>query len=196
MSESDGNSTEVPRSGDVRIGDAEREQALTALGEHLSAGRLDIDEYGERSAVVTAARTRQDLTALFTDLPDPRPVFGPAVAPPAPAAPAVPAPEPVVKSGSYGAPVRRVAASLMGVSWIAGFVLAGTTHIWWLIFLPLALSVVFGSVWGNNWRHGTAGGHDRELRDRRREEWRDRQIERRERHRDRYYRRDRDHYDD
>ena len=59
----------------MRVGDTERNSALEALGEHLSAGRLDIEEYGERSAKVTVARTTADLTALFTDLPAPHPTL-------------------------------------------------------------------------------------------------------------------------
>jgi hypothetical protein len=62
-------------SRDIRIGDTERQQALQVLGEHMSAGRIDIDEYGERSARITTAKTRGDLMALFYDLPDPRPQF-------------------------------------------------------------------------------------------------------------------------
>ncbi|MBM9467680.1 DUF1707 SHOCT-like domain-containing protein [Nakamurella leprariae] len=57
----------------VRVGDQERNAALEALGEHLSAGRLDLDEYGERSAKVTQARTVADLQELFDDLPAPHP---------------------------------------------------------------------------------------------------------------------------
>lgn len=62
-------------SRDIRIGDAERSQALQVLGEHMSAGRIDIDEYGERSAKITTAKTRGEVLALFHDLPDPRPQF-------------------------------------------------------------------------------------------------------------------------
>ncbi len=61
---------------DIRVSDAEREEALTKLGEHMSAGRLDIDEYGERSAKVATAKTRGELLDLFGDLPDPKPTFG------------------------------------------------------------------------------------------------------------------------
>ncbi|GGP70366.1 DUF1707 SHOCT-like domain-containing protein [Saccharothrix coeruleofusca] len=60
---------------DIRIGDAERAQALELLGEHLGEGRLDVEEYGERSARVSTARTRGELMALFADLPPPRPRF-------------------------------------------------------------------------------------------------------------------------
>lgn len=58
-----------------RISDSERENAISALGEHMSTGRLGIDEYGERTAQVTVARTRGELKALFTDLPEPKPRF-------------------------------------------------------------------------------------------------------------------------
>ncbi|QFZ23261.1 DUF1707 SHOCT-like domain-containing protein [Saccharothrix syringae] len=60
---------------EIRIGDAEREQALELLGTHLGEGRLTVDEFGERSARVATARTRGDLLALFADLPAPRPRF-------------------------------------------------------------------------------------------------------------------------
>jgi hypothetical protein len=62
-------------SRDIRIGDTERQQALQVLGEHMSAGRIDIEEYGERSAKITTAKTRGELMSLFYDLPDPRPQF-------------------------------------------------------------------------------------------------------------------------
>jgi hypothetical protein len=61
---------------EIRISDSEREDALEKLGEHMSAGRLDIDEYGERSARITTAKTRGELLGLFGDLPEPKPAFG------------------------------------------------------------------------------------------------------------------------
>ena len=65
--------------GSIRIGTAEREAAIAALGDHLSAGRLDIDEYADRSAQASLARTRDELVGLFADLPEPHPRFaGPA----------------------------------------------------------------------------------------------------------------------
>ncbi|MEJ2854591.1 MULTISPECIES: DUF1707 SHOCT-like domain-containing protein [unclassified Saccharothrix] len=73
---------------DIRIGDAERQRAIELLGEHLSEGRLDVDEYGDRTARVTTAKTRGELLALFGDLPEPHPRFAqvaplPSVPPPA-----------------------------------------------------------------------------------------------------------------
>lgn len=56
----------------LRIGDAERDDALTALGEHYAAGRLAKDEYDERAGQVWAARFRGDLVPVFADLPSPR----------------------------------------------------------------------------------------------------------------------------
>jgi hypothetical protein len=52
-----------------RIGDAERDAAVTALGEHFAAGRLTKEEYDERSDVALRARTDADLRPLFVDLP-------------------------------------------------------------------------------------------------------------------------------
>lgn len=54
---------------ELRIGDREREAALSALGEHYVAGRITKEEYDERSAVVWQARTNSDLVPLFLDLP-------------------------------------------------------------------------------------------------------------------------------
>lgn len=53
----------------MRIGDAERDAAITALGEHLAAGRITHDEFDERSNAAAAARFTPDLDRLFTDLP-------------------------------------------------------------------------------------------------------------------------------
>ena len=54
---------------DVRIGDAERETAVAALGEHFAAGRLSKEEYDERSGQAWSAKTGADLAPLFADLP-------------------------------------------------------------------------------------------------------------------------------
>src|ERR1700744_2573674 len=59
----------------LRIGTKERESAYAALNAHLDAGRLDADEYGERYAQASLARTRGELDVLFPALPPPPPVF-------------------------------------------------------------------------------------------------------------------------
>ena len=55
----------------LRIGDAEREQAATELGEHYAQGRLTAEEHAERLDRVWSARTRGELGPLFVDLPGP-----------------------------------------------------------------------------------------------------------------------------
>jgi Domain of unknown function (DUF1707) len=56
---------------ELRIGDAEREAAVTALGEHYAAGRLSKDEFDERTAAALTALTASALAPLFGDLPAP-----------------------------------------------------------------------------------------------------------------------------
>ena len=60
-------STSDPRP--IRIGNAEREAAARALGEHYAQGRLDQEEFEERTTAAYAARTAGDLAPLFEDLP-------------------------------------------------------------------------------------------------------------------------------
>jgi len=57
---------------DLRIGDAERESAVVALGEHYAAGRLTKDEFDERTAAALTAPTQSALAPLFVDLPAPQ----------------------------------------------------------------------------------------------------------------------------
>nr|CAA9331885.1 MAG: hypothetical protein AVDCRST_MAG46-1477 [uncultured Nocardioidaceae bacterium] len=66
-------------SGDLRIGDAERDAAIAALGEHFAAGRLDAQEFDDRSSAAMSARSAGALVPLFADLPapHPRPTPGP-----------------------------------------------------------------------------------------------------------------------
>jgi hypothetical protein len=66
---------------EIRISDAERDAAVTALGEHYAAGRLTKDEYDERASQAYAARTASALRPLFVDLPAPHPGTGPATGP-------------------------------------------------------------------------------------------------------------------
>ncbi len=55
----------------LRMSDAEREQAATALGEHYAQGRLTTEEHSERLDQIWAAKTRAELTPIFRDLPGP-----------------------------------------------------------------------------------------------------------------------------
>jgi hypothetical protein len=144
----------------IRIGDTERESALTALGEHMSAGRLDIDEYGDRTARVATAKTRGDLTGLFGDLPQPHPRFGAA---PQPAAPA-PSQQVAPAQGRSPAMRQRLAAIAIPLAGILALALLFTGH-WWLIFILPGVLTMFGRrYWGDN-----SGYRQRMNRDRQRD---------------------------
>jgi hypothetical protein len=62
------------QAGPVRIGDAERDRAIAALGDHFAAGRLSREEFDERVETAMQARFDHDLEPLFADLPVPVPV--------------------------------------------------------------------------------------------------------------------------
>jgi uncharacterized membrane protein len=53
----------------MRIGDAERDRAVSTLADHYAAGRLTKDEYDERTTQAWAARFEHDIDPLFEDLP-------------------------------------------------------------------------------------------------------------------------------
>ena len=53
----------------LRIGDAERDRAITALGDHFAAGRLSTEEFEERVDQAIRARFNDELEPLFVDLP-------------------------------------------------------------------------------------------------------------------------------
>ncbi|HVK20104.1 MAG TPA: DUF1707 domain-containing protein [Actinokineospora sp.] len=59
----------MARDENIRVGTAEREAAIAELGEHFSAGRLEIAEYEQRCGVAATARTQAELRLLFDDLP-------------------------------------------------------------------------------------------------------------------------------
>jgi hypothetical protein len=155
---------------EIRIGDTERESALSALGEHMSAGRLDIDEYGDRTARLAAAKTRGDLLALFTDLPAPHPKFG--VSTPAPTVVTSAAPMPVDR----GMPLpQRLMAAAVPLASIAAVVLFFTVGTWLFFLIPVAVMVLGGAFWGDDWknqRHAARNQYRQGRRDyRRRGRW-------------------------
>ena len=141
----------VPSDSSPRIGNAERQQAMDALDVHMSAGRLDPEEYGERAAKVSVARTAADLKPLFHDLPDPRPLANPVPNPPAyPSPPAPPAPK--RDKHGRGEPLGgRAGEIVVGLSPFIALVLFFATNAMhfgyaWLFFLliPAAGIIVYG----------------------------------------------------
>jgi hypothetical protein len=55
--------------GQLRVGDADREQVADQLAEHHAAGRLTLAELEERLTTVWSARTGDELAATLVDLP-------------------------------------------------------------------------------------------------------------------------------
>lgn len=131
----------------LRIGTKEREAAYAALNAHLDAGRLDVDEYGDRYAKASLARTQPELEALFADLPAPHPTFGDP--PPAP-------------SWASGPPRRPHPLRLMPAAFalipILGVVLALSTGLWFLLFLVPFGASLFGRGFGYRGRSHAPGG--------------------------------------
>lgn len=58
----------TPRPSHQRLTDGDRDAALDRLADHYAAGRLDKDEFDERSDAVWTARTGADLAPIFADL--------------------------------------------------------------------------------------------------------------------------------
>lgn len=87
----------------LRIGDLERNEAIGFLQTHVEQGRLSNEEFNERMGTALGARTHAELTALFGDLPSPKPG---AVAEKLPAVSPPPSPAPVhtPPPSPYGAP--------------------------------------------------------------------------------------------
>ena len=105
--------------GQQRVGDADRERAMSQLAQHYADGRLEHEEYDERLDAIWTARTHQDLALLFNDLPRQ----------PGPVRPAA-TPAPVVPRGRRPIPWLPVLAVLIGLSilleapvWLAIFLL-------------------------------------------------------------------------
>ena len=125
-----------------RIGTAERNAAMNALNAHLEAGRLQVEEYADRSAVAANATTAADLAALFTDLPAPHPDL-PGF--PAAAAPAVPPDWAPAATGSSAAPavpgswLQTYAPRLRAVVPIVAVALFLLTRNWvFFLLIPIA----------------------------------------------------------
>ena len=56
---------------EMRISDADRNGTLRRLHNAVALGLIDIQEFEERSAMVSQARQRSELDALVSDLPGP-----------------------------------------------------------------------------------------------------------------------------
>lgn len=125
---------------EFRISDTEREEAIEALGTHMRDGRLDIDEYGDRTARVTTAKTRGELLTVFSDLPEPRPAtLRPQ--PPEPARPHAPRRRP-----SWVLPVGIVPIAVIALLGVALL----TRGIGVMVLIPVVL-LIAGACGGRCW---------------------------------------------
>jgi hypothetical protein len=115
----------------LRVSDAERQTVTDRLSEHFAAGRLDQAEFDDRVGRAMNAKTRADLSGLFSDLPE---TGAPAVA-----------------DHAHGRRRRRhpVLVFVLLVLFImatAHAVLWATLPWLWVAFLGLALLFVTGTV--------------------------------------------------
>jgi hypothetical protein len=65
--------------GDLRVSDADRDQALGELSDAFEAGRITAGEFDQRSQQALGARTGDELTGLLADLPHGRACAEPTV---------------------------------------------------------------------------------------------------------------------
>ncbi|MFJ7903169.1 DUF1707 domain-containing protein [Streptomyces sp. NPDC096198] len=110
----------------LRVGDSERDQAVDALAAHHAAGRIDFATYEDRAAAALNAGHRDELCALFADLPDPRPPYAEKA--------------PTAKTSSAG----RAAAWAAGAVWPLTLVIVLLTGVWQLVLIPVAFTAVTG----------------------------------------------------
>lgn len=129
---------------DVRIGTAEREQALANLSEHLSAGRITLPEFDERSAVVAGALTRSQLDSVFADLPSPS--LSPTASRPLDISKSS-APTPRAGQGAAdgGWDWRKTVVSITPVVALILFFVVPVSNSWlFFLLIPLVTAVVYG----------------------------------------------------
>lgn len=134
----------------LRIGDAERNAAVDALSEHLSAGRITLAEFSERSATASAAMNRDELVALFEDLPEPRPVGYPGGQNLATTRGATPAVRDEAALEAAAAKRRKIYyATVAALPILCTIIAAATGWTFWYIYLLIPLAGVFGRYFVN-----------------------------------------------
>ncbi|PPF82239.1 hypothetical protein C5B96_09810 [Subtercola sp. Z020] len=156
---------------DVRLSNAERDEAVARLNANQRDGRLSEAEFDERTAAVRKAVLRSDLAPLFRDLPaDPYasgasvPGSAQASAPSeAPAAwgstadastpmksPSIDDPAPRAGGRSPGLLIVSLAPFVALVLFLITSWLFGWEYSWlWFILIPVAGVIVYGGGWSN-----------------------------------------------
>jgi hypothetical protein len=160
---------------DPRIGDAERDQAVAFLQEHMAQGRIDASEFDDRMSRALKAKTASELAILFDDLPEPRPPSAADAtayqAPPwqqaaqrsfeIPPWQRTPAASPGIPHHLHPAvPERtnadRAMAAVAAGSWLAVilFCFATSWSYWWLMLIPIFISTIAGNMRKGRGRNG------------------------------------------
>ncbi|HEX2905136.1 MAG TPA: DUF1707 domain-containing protein [Jatrophihabitans sp.] len=129
---------------ETRIGDSDREAALAALQQHLTAGRIELAEFDERARLVTSARTRGELAPVFADLPAPHAIAAP------PVQLSKQPPEAAARqhaSGRTGRPLfGRLGETAVALSPFIALGLFLIFGVWWVwLLIPVAGIVVYGN---------------------------------------------------
>ncbi|MBD0859648.1 DUF1707 domain-containing protein [Gordonia sp. zg691] len=107
---------------ELRVGNPERERAITLLNDAFSSGYLEIAEFEERSGLVYSARTRGELRVVLEHLPNAGLLFIDAAVAPVHAAPQQTMPplhleaewESVRRKGTWQVPFTIIATGTMG----------------------------------------------------------------------------------
>lgn len=160
----------------MRIGDAERDDAVARLREHYAAGRLSADEFEERMTAAMAAHTRSEIAPLFNDLPgDPNTRFFTS-APDAdgPGNQVVPHQPSPALVGAANPALRRGLDVVVAIAWPAAVIAMIAGAPWWIIFIPIfLLPALRAGLFGNDAERRARDERRqqrRELRDRWRED--------------------------
>jgi hypothetical protein len=120
--------------GDLRVSDAERDQALSELSEAYQTGRITAGEFDRRSTQALSARTGKELIAPLADLPLDR---GPVDTSPADTAPPR-------RAGRYLVPRLTIGASLTAICF-GGVAVTSALHPgvdWTSALAPAAVAVL------------------------------------------------------
>jgi len=147
-----------PSASSLRLSNADRDAAVSALSRAHADGRITADEFSERAATPHTAGTRGDLAPLFADLPVA--VHGTESVPPAsfsaapagaPAYSAVPPRETYTRARPLGGAAGVAAVSItplvvLVVFLAIGFLVPGGFAWSWVLWLavPIVAIIVYG----------------------------------------------------
>ncbi|MDT7628211.1 MAG: hypothetical protein QOI50_141 [Pseudonocardiales bacterium] len=135
----------------LRIGTAEREEAMRILGDHFAEGRLRSEEYETRVTAALEAETRGALRPLFADLPAPQPAClqPPAQFPPLYPPQFAPVIYPVPPSPAPYSPRSRTVAGVLQIVLPFGVGRFYTGHVGMAVAQLLLVLFTFGigAVW-------------------------------------------------